>query len=75
MQADALLPFLTDSGELPSYRVVAGQLGLNEGAVKVAVHRLRRRFGAILRLEIGETVAASNDIDAEMRELLRAVST
>lgn len=75
VQADALLPFLTDSGELPSYRAVADQLGLNEGAVKVAVHRLRRRYGAILRLEIGETVAASNDIDAEMRELLRAVST
>lgn len=72
--AEILLPYLTDNGDLPPYRVVAAELGLTEGAVKVAVHRLRQRFGAILRLEIAETVVASTDIDAEMRELIRAVS-
>lgn len=72
---DALLPYLTDTGELPSYRAVAADLGLTEGAVKVAVHRLRQRFGATLRLEIGETVVAQDDIDNEMRELIRAVSS
>jgi RNA polymerase sigma factor (sigma-70 family) len=71
---DRLLPYLTDAGALPSYRDVAGSLGLTEGAVKVAVHRLRQRFGAILRLEVGETVLAPEDIDDEMRELIRAVS-
>jgi hypothetical protein len=69
-----LLPYLTDSGELPAYRAVAAQLELTEGAVKVAVHRLRQRFGAILRLEISETVLGSDDVDDEMRELIRAVS-
>jgi len=73
--ADALLPYLTDTGDLPPYRMVAAELELSEGAVKVAVHRLRRRFGAILRLEIAETMLASSDVDAEMRELIRAVST
>jgi RNA polymerase sigma-70 factor (ECF subfamily) len=47
---------------------------LTEGAAKVAVHRLRQRFGAILRLEISETVLGSDEVDDEMRELIRAVS-
>jgi RNA polymerase sigma-70 factor (ECF subfamily) len=71
---ERLLPYLTHAGELPSYRDVAGDLGITEGAVKVGVHRLRQRFGAMLRLEIGETVRAPDEIEDEMRELLRAVS-
>jgi RNA polymerase sigma factor (sigma-70 family) len=72
--ADALLPYLTDTGQLPAYRAVAEGLGLTEGATKVAVHRLRQRFGAILRLEIAETVLAPADVDDEVRELIRALS-
>ena len=60
---------------MPPYREVAANLKLTEGAVKVAVHRLRHRYGAILRLEIGETVTNPRDIDAEIRELLRVVSS
>ena len=69
-----LLPYLTESGDLPAYNEAAGKLGLTEGAVKVAVHRLRRRFGDILRLEIADTVLAPEDVDDEVRELIRAVS-
>ena len=72
---EALLPYLTDTGDLPSYRVIAAELQLTEGAVKVAVHRLRRRYGAILRLEIAETVTDPEEIESELRELLRAVSS
>ena len=72
---DLLLPYLTDIGGLPAYRAVAADLGLTEGAIKVAVHRLRQRFGAILRLEIGETVLTPDEVDEEMRELIRAVSS
>jgi RNA polymerase sigma factor (sigma-70 family) len=72
--ADVLLPYLTNTGELPAYRAVAAQLEMTEGAVKVAVHRLRQRLSAILRLEIGETVLRADEVDDEMRELLRAVS-
>ena len=72
-EANALLPYLTDTGELPPYRDVAASLGVTEGAVKVAVHRLRQRFGAMLRLEVGETVLAP-DVEDEIRELIRAVS-
>jgi RNA polymerase sigma factor (sigma-70 family) len=73
-EANALLPYLTDTGELPPYRAVAASLELTEGAVKVAVHRLRQRFGAILRLEVGETVLERDEVEDEMRELIRAVS-
>ena len=71
---DALLPYLTESGGLPSYGEVGPRLGLTEGAVKVAVHRLRRRYGLILRAEIAETVSGEGEIEAELRDLLRAVS-
>lgn len=71
---DALVPYLTETTDLPPYSAVARTLGLSEGAVKVAVHRLRHRFGAILRLEIADTVLAPEDVDDEVRELIRAVS-
>jgi RNA polymerase sigma factor (sigma-70 family) len=73
-EAEALLPYLTETSELPAYKEVGARLGLSEGAVKVAVHRLRQRFGVALRLEVGETVMRSEDVEDEMRELLRAIS-
>ena len=72
--ADALLPYLSDTGNLPAYSTVAARLGLSEGAVKVAVHRLRQQFGAALRQEIAETMLPGEDVDGEMRELIRAIS-
>jgi RNA polymerase sigma factor (sigma-70 family) len=73
-QADALLPYLTETSELPAYQTIGAELGLTEGAVKVAVHRLRQRFGVALRLEVGETVAEPGDVEDEMRELIHAIS-
>lgn len=73
--ADALLPYLTDSGQLPSYRAIADRLLMSEGAVKVAVHRLRQRFGSILRSQIADTVLSPADADDEMRELIRVVAS
>jgi RNA polymerase sigma factor (sigma-70 family) len=70
----ALVPYLTDAGDLPAYRTVAAELGLSEAATRVAVHRLRQRFGTLLRLEIAETVLAPADVDDEIRELIRALS-
>ncbi len=72
-EAAALLPYLT-SGDLPPYKAVAATVGMTEGAVKVAVHRLRQRFGSILRLEVEETVTSPEDVDDEIRALIRAVS-
>jgi RNA polymerase sigma factor (sigma-70 family) len=48
---------------------VAEQLGMSEGALKVAVHRLRRRYRELLREEIGRTVDDPEQVDAEIRDL------
>ena len=47
---------------------------MTEGAVKVAVHRLRRQFRDTLIQEIAETVSDPADINAEIEYLLKAVS-
>jgi RNA polymerase sigma-70 factor (ECF subfamily) len=53
-----------------SYAETAERLGMNEGAVKTAIHRLRKRLGKVLRDEVAETVADPSQVDAELRYLL-----
>ena len=69
VQFEALKGCLTGEDETPRAEIAA-RLGLNEGAVKVAVHRLRRRYRKLLRAAIAETVCNEADLDAEMRYLL-----
>ena len=57
------------------YRQVADELGLTEGAVKVAVHRLRQRYRALLHEEIGRTVAQPEQVEEEVRDLFRALGS
>ncbi len=52
-----------------SQAAAAARLGINEGALKVAVHRLRRRFRELLRAEIAQTLPDATDVDDEMRYL------
>jgi RNA polymerase sigma factor (sigma-70 family) len=49
-------------------------LNMSEGAVKVALHRLRRRFGELLRSEVAYTVADPAEVAEEIRHLLAAIS-
>jgi RNA polymerase sigma factor (sigma-70 family) len=65
--------YLTGDEETLPYADLAADLGMTEGAIKVTVHRLRRRFGALLREEIGETVADPEEVDDEIRELFRVL--
>jgi RNA polymerase sigma-70 factor (ECF subfamily) len=65
--------FLTGDGSEGRYREVAVHLGLSEGAVKTAVHRLRKRYGQLLRAEVAETVTDPHDIDDEVRYLLQTL--
>jgi RNA polymerase sigma-70 factor (ECF subfamily) len=66
---EQLKPFLTGSRASTGYAEVAAKLGMTEGAVKVTVHRLRRRYRQLLRQEIAETVAGPDDVDEEIRHL------
>jgi RNA polymerase sigma-70 factor (ECF subfamily) len=61
-----------DDARLP-YRQIAKQLEISEGAVKVAVHRLRRRFHEALREEISMTLTEGREISEEIRYLLAAL--
>jgi RNA polymerase sigma factor (sigma-70 family) len=62
-------------GDTPpgGYRALAAELATTEGAIKVAAHRLRRRFQAALRRHIAETVLDPAAIDDEIRYLIRAL--
>jgi RNA polymerase sigma-70 factor (ECF subfamily) len=64
---------LADRGAI-DYAVVANQLGVNEGAARVAVHRLRKRFREIYREEISQTLAEDADLDSELRHLAAALA-
>jgi DNA-directed RNA polymerase specialized sigma24 family protein len=64
---------LTGDKHSPPYAALAVKLGTTEGAVKVAVHRLRQRYRAVLREEIAQTVADPAEIDDEIRELFSAL--
>ena len=58
-----------------TYGKSAVELNTSEGAVKVAIHRLRRRYRELLRAEIEETVADSDEIDQEIRDLFSALGS
>jgi RNA polymerase sigma-70 factor (ECF subfamily) len=70
---DRLKGSLTGEGE--SYAVIAAAVGMTEGAVKVAAHRLRRRYRGRLRAAIAETVATPEDVDSEIRDLFAALGS
>ena len=57
----------------PAYRDLAAELDMTEGAVKVAVHRLRKRCREHLRCEVADTVADPGDVEDELRDLLAVV--
>ncbi|HXP62690.1 MAG TPA: sigma-70 family RNA polymerase sigma factor [Dongiaceae bacterium] len=75
---EALFDCLADSltGAAPSqpHAQLAGKLGLSEAAVKMTIHRLRQRYGELLRLEVAQTVVTPAEIDEEPRHLLRALA-
>ena len=69
-QFDRLRGCLTGEDSQIRYRELAHELGMSEGAVRVAVHRLRRRFHEALREEISITVTDQSEVVEEIRYLL-----
>lgn len=70
---EMLKEFLTAGSRGTPMADLAARLGTSEGALKVAAHRLRQRYRALLLEEIADTVASSQDVDAERRHLLAAL--
>ena len=71
---EQLKPCLTQASRNTPYAELADRLGTSEGAIKVAVHRLRRRYREILDEEIARTVVSPDEIQEERRQLLAALS-
>lgn len=63
---DQLSPALSEGDPWQQHASVAKTLGMNEGAVKVALHRLRKRFGIALRREVAATLDDDEDLKAEL---------
>jgi DNA-directed RNA polymerase specialized sigma24 family protein len=69
-----LRPMLEGDARSASYSEVGSAVGLSEGAVKVAAHRLRVRYRDVLREEVGRTVADQSEVDAELSDLINSLA-
>ncbi len=67
---ERLKVILSGDRELQTYAEIGADLGLTEGAIKVAVHRLRRRYRELLREHVAQTVPDGRSLEEELRELL-----
>lgn len=70
---EALCGNLIEDAQGVAHATVAASLGISEGAARVAAHRLRRRYGLLLRREIAATVDDPDEIDDEIRDLFDAL--
>jgi RNA polymerase sigma-70 factor (ECF subfamily) len=73
-QFDALKPYLSKEGSRDDYAALAELLGVSPGAVTVAVHRFRRRYGEVVRSVVAETVAGPDEVEDELRFLAAQLS-
>lgn len=71
---DNLKPFVWGEKSALSQTEIGERLGMNQNAVSQAVHRLRKRYGELLRAEVANTVEAPGDVEDELRHLLQAIS-
>jgi RNA polymerase sigma-70 factor (ECF subfamily) len=71
---EALKPWLPGENASRSQADAARNLSMNEGAVRVAIHRLRRRFRELVEAEVAQTLNDPADVAGEMRYLIEALS-
>ena len=62
--------FLPNGQETISRTDLAAKRGVSVGAIDVAVHRLRQRFGALLRQQVAQTVSSEGEVEEEIRHLI-----
>jgi len=72
---EALKAFLDPNNSIapPSYDEVANRLHITTGGAKTLIHRLRKRYTALLREEVGRTVSDPAEIDEEIHALYEAL--
>jgi RNA polymerase sigma-70 factor (ECF subfamily) len=69
-QFELLKPWLMGDAEGLSQQEAAAELGMTAGALKVAIHRMRQKFGDAIRREIAETVESEGEVQEELRYLI-----
>jgi RNA polymerase sigma-70 factor (ECF subfamily) len=69
-----LRPHLASEPSREDFERAAAALGVSVNAVQVALIRLRRRFGKLLRAEVAHTVAGPEDIEEEIRHLMAVLA-
>ncbi len=72
-QFDRLEKFIAGKSDEETLATAAAQLEMTEVAVKVALHRMRQRFGELLRVEIQQTVGTPEEIQSEIRQLFEVL--
>ena len=70
---ETLQDFLWGPDGSASYATLAQALALTEGALRVAVHRLREHYRERLRAEVAHTVSDPGEVDAELRHLIGVI--
>ena len=70
---EVLKPWLTAEGDAAPQSEAAAKLGMSIEAVKVAVHRLRKRFREAVKAEVAQTLGNAGDVNEEMDALMRAL--
>ncbi|MEZ6059217.1 MAG: sigma-70 family RNA polymerase sigma factor [Planctomycetaceae bacterium] len=70
---EALKTFLSGRRSTDAYAAAAESLGLSDGAVKVAAHRMRQRYRELIRSRIADTVEDPEDVDSEIHGLFAAL--
>ena len=73
-QFEQLKAWLTGDACGVSQAEAAARLGMSEGAIKVAIHRLRKRFRDLVNAEITQTVSSEDEAREELRYLIEVVS-
>jgi len=73
-QFECLKDYLSAEAGEGAYAEMAARLGMSRSAVAVAVHRLRQRYGQLVRDEIAHTVASPAEVEEELRYLIKLVS-
>ena len=71
---EKLEPYLAGKESMPGYEQLARQVGQSPSGVGVSIHRMRRRYGDLLRDEIAQTVSSPKEAEAELAHLMAVVA-
>lgn len=70
-----LVAYLQDDRDSPRYAEIAAALGMTEGAVRLAAHRMRNRLSVLIREELARSVPNATELEQELRHFIQVLSS